>query len=1072
MKKKVFLSLALILTAVLKIMASPVTQDIAFLQAKLFLQEKGVFVDDDLLTIIEGPKVNAETVAYYVVNNGNDGGFVIISGDDRGKPVLGFSESGHYDLQNDNEQLQFMLRTYAAQMNYLDEHNYVPKEDMGPARTQTPTHAAIQPMLTTNWGQKEPYNNKTPKSGSSSTRVGCGPVAVAQIIYYYRNRMPATVEKDIPGYTKGGLTVKTVKKGTAYNWNNMFDTYNATQTSSQTTNVANLMLYVGTALQAAYGVSVTNVILERIGDRLKEYLGFSASNLISRSDYTYEQWKRLILNELEQGRPIYYSAAYDTQHGHSFVIDGYDGDDLFHINWGWFGQGNGYFSLSVLNRFDYDGYDAGILEGSSYVYNQKCYIGMQPLNGYSNVDNNTILNALNNSLTNSSGTYTLKVTYTNKTDNNGKYTCGVGYVDGEKNIQVFKEWTKGEISIASNQGTGVISYTFSAADFAAKKLTAKKTYKLYPICKIKGGEWQLCDQSVSASTYVNCNYQSSTSLTATVKTAEPLLSVSKFEFPGPKTKGAKQYVKVTLTNNGDDFNGKIYLFASTTSSKGSATSSFPTYVPPGESVNLYLYFTPKYNKTYNIWVSSSSTGSNVIGSTTVAIDNVTYSRKLVSGGLTVNNCTGKNVLGTTFSGTLKVKNYAAKAFAGLVKVQLCWQHPTTKKWVSLDASCADFMEIPAGETKPINFKFENLNPNVQYGLLYNYGEDDALWSSNAYVTGYKMSYAVMCYNQDGELSSVFAPSATVNIPSDAVAVDLTGTTGTVTKVVPNSKTNTLYYVGPSDTKPSGLSSKNFVKDNKAENITLVDKEPFYVLRYFTASKISFTLTPTIGAPKSGVGGWQTFVMPFSPTSIMCDNYPLDWFKSKDDKKKQFWVKDFCAIQGASNVCFGFAQSINAHQPYLYTVPNQEWGANNNLVGKNIVFSATNAFVHADPISVSSSSAFNFRGTYTGTTLSNIYTLNAAGTKFVKGKATVKPFACYFVATQDDLTDVNALNITSFDLDEETDIINMMPMDEEKMVDVYSVGGMKVGKAVMKNGQVDLQDLPNGIYVVHGKKFIK
>ena len=318
---------------------------------------------------------------------------------------------------------------------------------------------------------------------------------------------------------------------------------------------------------------------------------------------------------------------------------------------------------------------------------------------------------------------------------------------------------------------------------------------------------------------------------------------------------------------------------------------------------------------------------------------------------------------------------------------------------------------------------------------------------------------------------VFRTTAMVALASDAVAVDLSGTTGTVTKVVPNSKTNTLYYVGANDTKPSGLSGKNFVKGTKADNITLVDKEPFYVLKYFTASNISFTLKPTIGAPKSGVGGWQTFVLPFSPTSIMCENHPLDWFKSKNDEKKQFWVKDFCAIQGASNVCFGFAQSINANQPYLYTVPNQEWGANNNLVGKNIVFSATNAFVHASPIAVSASSAYNFRGTYTNTTLSNIYTLNAAGTKFVKGKATVKPFSCYFVATQDDNTDVNALNITTFDPDEETGI-TMLPVEEEKMVDVYNIGGMKVGKTVMRNGKVDLQNLPNGIYIVNGKKIIK
>jgi hypothetical protein len=31
------------------------------------------------------------------------------------------------------------------------------------------------------------------------------------------------------------------------------------------------------------------------------------------------------------------------------VIDGYNGNELFHINWGWGGADDGYFALSVLN---------------------------------------------------------------------------------------------------------------------------------------------------------------------------------------------------------------------------------------------------------------------------------------------------------------------------------------------------------------------------------------------------------------------------------------------------------------------------------------------------------------------------------------------------------------------------------------------------------------------------------------------------------------------------------------------------------------------------------------------------
>ena len=38
---------------------------------------------------------------------------------------------------------------------------------------------------------------------------------------------------------------------------------------------------------------------------------------------------------------------------HAFVCDGYKEGDYFHINWGWGGQFNGYYRLSVLSPREY-----------------------------------------------------------------------------------------------------------------------------------------------------------------------------------------------------------------------------------------------------------------------------------------------------------------------------------------------------------------------------------------------------------------------------------------------------------------------------------------------------------------------------------------------------------------------------------------------------------------------------------------------------------------------------------------------------------------------------------------------
>ena len=61
------------------------------------------------------------------------------------------------------------------------------------------------------------------------------------------------------------------------------------------------------------------------------------------------QWEQLIYDEVAAGRPVPYAGFNNGSSGHSFICDGYDGNGLFHFNWGWGGSGDGYFSLSVLN---------------------------------------------------------------------------------------------------------------------------------------------------------------------------------------------------------------------------------------------------------------------------------------------------------------------------------------------------------------------------------------------------------------------------------------------------------------------------------------------------------------------------------------------------------------------------------------------------------------------------------------------------------------------------------------------------------------------------------------------------
>ena len=57
---------------------------------------------------------------------------------------------------------------------------------------------------------------------------------------------------------------------------------------------------------------------------------------------------------MDNHRPIIWSGFESGEHGvlengHAWVCDGYNEENLFHMNWGWGGNDNGYYSIDILN---------------------------------------------------------------------------------------------------------------------------------------------------------------------------------------------------------------------------------------------------------------------------------------------------------------------------------------------------------------------------------------------------------------------------------------------------------------------------------------------------------------------------------------------------------------------------------------------------------------------------------------------------------------------------------------------------------------------------------------------------
>ena len=318
----------------------------------------------------------------YVFNIANDGGFIIVSNDDRTTPILGFGGSGYLDPDNMPSNMRAWLQGYADEIAWLQTHDVKPSRmSKAPRRLGTHSTDAIAPMVTTTWNQGWPYNNLCPNySGSNRSATGCVATAMAQVMKYHEWPQDATTS--VPGYTSRSynLTLPTLPAVT-FDWANMQNDYQGGETSVQQTAVATLMKYCGYSVQMDYGPSSgsnTNLVAEA----LVNYYDYNATTqFVTRGHYTYANWIDLIYYELAHKRPVVYGGM-STGGGHEFVCDGYkyeNGTDFFHINWGWGGVSDNYFVLSAL-----DPDEQGIGGSSStdgFYYGQDAVIGIQPSTG-------------------------------------------------------------------------------------------------------------------------------------------------------------------------------------------------------------------------------------------------------------------------------------------------------------------------------------------------------------------------------------------------------------------------------------------------------------------------------------------------------------------------------------------------------------------------------------------------------------------------------------------------------------------------------------------------------------------
>lgn len=594
-------------------------QAIAERQAAL----QGIIMDQQQVSkarkqyLLNGSSSSETATSYYVFDNGSDKGFTIVSGDDELPEIVGYSAHGNSENLMKTEGCAAFLKAYQKFVAAFTQGDAKARKILAEQRALKADGRYQQPKITPllgdiAWNQETPYNKMCPKyEGSKLSATGCVATAMAQVMMYYK--YPKELKADIPAYTTATnkLKVNAISKGEKYDWDNMLPTYTEGEyNTTQADAVAKLMFHCGAAVQMDYGDS-SGALLRP--EDMSTYFGYDADLLqeVYRSVYTLAEWKKILDRELEAKRPIIYGGVRSYERGHQFVCDGSDGEGLYHINWGWSGDSDGYFDITLLDP-DVSGTGAGT---SADGYNRDCsvIIGIAPDNGskdeplvkehslYADAyEDHRKCTITNGERKNASEQFSLTVTpvFSNPTHNKFEGLVALGIRNADGSYTPITQIEKVAMEARKPDGEYAINYPNFNLNYAFPVGTTF-LYEIYSTDN--GNNWDVCAyvenvvpfelEATSTSLTLNGN-----KLSADLKSNEAIQLEKDNSFD------------ITIRNDSQrEYLGLINVYTSETSTKptfneGSRRAEEYMCVPAGESKTRTITLYQPANEMY-VWVT-------------------------------------------------------------------------------------------------------------------------------------------------------------------------------------------------------------------------------------------------------------------------------------------------------------------------------------------------------------------------------------------------------------------------------------------------------------------------------------
>ena len=516
-------------------------------------------------TSLNSASKSANNVLYYVFNRANDNGYVIISGDDRAKTILGYTENGHFDASvlpvNVKEWLTFyenelksLPDTTIQIISYTSLVSTIAKAKSSPTAEAFATN--VSPLLgNIKWNQGAPYNIFCPVINSTTGEkavTGCVATGMAQVMRYYKWPVKGTGSVS---YTTSTLKIPLTLdfSTTTFDWNNMTETYSSSSTLAQDSAVAKLMYNCGVSVSMDYN-QTSNSSSMTMAIALKTNFGYDTNlQYYSRDYYTRAEWVNFLKTELSAARPVLYSGRTNTA-GHLFVCDGYDSNGLFHFNWGWSGSSNGYYQISAL---DPDNQGIGSSVGG---YNG----GQGIVTGVQKPTTNSVpvyLMYTNQALTASADSVTRNASFS--VTAKSIYNMGANTLVGNVGIALYSTsgtfiqlLTSSPISLVTNYGWSTITKSGTIPTSIANG-----NYRIYYVYKATAETaWQVVRGKIGTPNYLNVAVKTSYVCFKAPTDVYPSLTLNSLSTTGNLYQNKTGRFNVSLINNGAEYNSLIAVY--------------------------------------------------------------------------------------------------------------------------------------------------------------------------------------------------------------------------------------------------------------------------------------------------------------------------------------------------------------------------------------------------------------------------------------------------------------------------------------------------------------------------------